>query len=105
MKSEGKLYSSMMVPSSSGLTIASYIVERIIERRRKLYEQHFEIAKRINIDEKFVIPFGNDKAKISLDILETLKDHPNGKLVLVTAITPTKAGEGKQLLPSVLHDG
>ena len=36
----------------------------------------FEIAKRINIDEKFVIPFGNDKAKISLDILETLKDRP-----------------------------
>jgi formate--tetrahydrofolate ligase len=65
----------------------------------------FEIAKRINIDEKFVIPFGNDKAKISLDILETLKDRPNGKLVLVTAITPTKAGEGKTTTSIGLHDG
>ncbi len=65
----------------------------------------FEIAKRINIDEKFVIPFGNDKAKISLDIFETLKARPNGKLVLVTAITPTKAGEGKTTTSIGLHDG
>src|SRR5712692_3901095 len=38
---------------------------------------------------------GHYKAKISLDHLETLRDRPNGKLILVTAITPTPAGEGK----------
>lgn len=65
----------------------------------------FEIAKRLNIDEKFVIPFGYDKAKISIDINEQLKDRPDGKLVLVTAITPTKAGEGKTTTSIGLHDG
>ena len=40
-------------------------------------------------------PFGHYKAKISLDYIESLKSRPNGKLVLVTAISPTPAGEGK----------
>ena len=40
-------------------------------------------------------PFGRYKAKISLDYIESLKSKPNGKLVLVTAISPTPAGEGK----------
>ena len=65
----------------------------------------FDIAKRINIDEKYIIPFGYDKAKISLKIMDELKDRPNGKLVLVTAITPTKAGEGKTTTSIGLHDG
>ena len=65
----------------------------------------FDIAKRIKIDEKYIIPFGYDKAKISLKIMDELKDRPNGKLVLVTAITPTKAGEGKTTTTIGLHDG
>ncbi|MEI7738640.1 MAG: formate--tetrahydrofolate ligase, partial [Betaproteobacteria bacterium] len=40
-------------------------------------------------------PFGHYKAKISLDYVQSLKSRPNGKLVLVTAISPTPAGEGK----------
>ncbi|NVO14572.1 MAG: formate--tetrahydrofolate ligase [Rhodoplanes sp.] len=40
-------------------------------------------------------PYGRYKAKVSLDFVETLKDRPNGRLVLVSAITPTPAGEGK----------
>lgn len=40
-------------------------------------------------------PFGHYKAKISMDYIKSLKDKPNGKLILVTAITPTPAGEGK----------
>jgi len=40
-------------------------------------------------------PYGHYKAKISLDYIKTLKDRPNGKLILVSAITPTPAGEGK----------
>src|SRR5919205_1616268 len=40
-------------------------------------------------------PFGHYKAKVSMDFIKSLKDRPNGKLILVTAITPTPAGEGK----------
>ena len=65
----------------------------------------FDIAKKLNINEKYIIPFGYDKAKISLKIMDELKDKPNGKLVLVTAITPTKAGEGKTTTSIGLHDG
>ncbi len=54
-----------------------------------------EVAKRYDIDEEFTEPYGHYKAKINLDFLETLKDRPNGKLVMVTAISPTPAGEGK----------
>lgn len=65
----------------------------------------YEIAKKAGIDEKYVIPYGLDKAKIQLDINEELKNKPNGKLVLVTAITPTKAGEGKTTSSIALTDG
>ena len=65
----------------------------------------FDVAKMINVDEKYLIPFGYDKAKISLKIMDELKNRPDGKLVLVTAITPTKAGEGKTTTSIGLHDG
>ena len=65
----------------------------------------FDIAKKAGIEEKYLIPFGYDKAKISLDLMKQLESKPNGKLVLVTAITPTKAGEGKTTTSIGLHDG
>ena len=46
-------------------------------------------------------PMGRHIAKINLEYLDTLKDKPNGKLILVTAITPTPAGEGKPQLQLV----
>lgn len=52
------------------------------------------IAKEIGIDKKFLEPYGNYKAKIDLNILNDL-NKKSGKLVLVTAINPTPAGEGK----------
>jgi formate--tetrahydrofolate ligase len=54
-----------------------------------------EIAGRLGIPEEAVSPYGRYKAKIDLDYIASLKDRPNGKLILVTAITPTPAGEGK----------
>ena len=55
-----------------------------------------EIAKeRLGIPPEYVLPYGHYKAKISLDYIDTLKKKPDGKLILVTAITPTPAGEGK----------
>ncbi|MEN6463167.1 MAG: formate--tetrahydrofolate ligase [Syntrophomonas sp.] len=54
-----------------------------------------KIAARAGIKENELELYGRYKAKVSLDLLERLKDEPDGKLVLVTAITPTPAGEGK----------
>jgi len=68
-------------------------------------ENIYKIAKKINIEDDFVIPFGNDKAKIDTRIVEKIKNNKTGKLVLVTAITPTKVGEGKTTTSIALHDG
>ena len=55
-----------------------------------------EVAKdKLGIDAEDLIPYGHYKAKVSLDYIASLKGKPDGKLVLVTAITPTPAGEGK----------
>ncbi|HRR97034.1 MAG TPA: formate--tetrahydrofolate ligase, partial [Candidatus Ratteibacteria bacterium] len=54
-----------------------------------------EIAEKIGIDNKFLELYGNYKAKVSLDILEKIKDRPDGKYIDITAITPTPLGEGK----------
>lgn len=54
-----------------------------------------EVASQLGIADDHLIPYGHYKAKISLDYVDSLKDKPNGKLVLVTAISPTPAGEGK----------
>ena len=54
-----------------------------------------EIAKSCNIDEKYLEPYGKYKAKINIDILKDYQKKTTGKLILVTAISPTKAGEGK----------
>ncbi len=55
-----------------------------------------EIAReKLGIAAENLEPYGHYKAKVSLDYIKTLQDRPNGKLVLVSAITPTPAGEGK----------
>src|SRR5512140_11139 len=53
------------------------------------------IEGRLGIPEEHLEPYGHYKAKLSLDYIDTLQDRPNGKLILVTAISPTPAGEGK----------
>ena len=54
-----------------------------------------EIAKKLGIPDDAVSPYGKYKAKIALNYIRSLPDRPNAKLILVTAITPTPAGEGK----------
>jgi formate--tetrahydrofolate ligase len=54
-----------------------------------------QIGQSIGLTEDDLELYGKYKAKVSLDVWERIKDNPNGKLVLVTAITPTPAGEGK----------
>ena len=54
-----------------------------------------EIAKELGISEDYLEPYGHYKAKVSEELFTKLKDKPDGKLILVTAINPTPAGEGK----------
>lgn len=54
-----------------------------------------DVAAELGLNEDDLIFYGKDKAKVSLDVLEKRASDPDGKLILVTAITPTPAGEGK----------
>src|SRR4029078_10328465 len=54
-----------------------------------------QIAEKLGIPDDALSPYGRYKAKVSLDFVRSLADRPHGKLILVTAITPTPAGEGK----------
>nr|ABK97393.1 unknown [uncultured bacterium Sargasso-2222818] len=64
-----------------------------------------EIAKNLNIPEESIIPYGNNKAKIDYSFIKSLSNKKNGKLILVTAISPTPAGEGKTTTTVGLGDG
>ena len=64
-----------------------------------------DIAASLGIPAANLIPYGHDKAKIAYDFIESLNDRPNGKLILVTAISPTPAGEGKTTTTVGLGDG
>ena len=64
-----------------------------------------EIAASLGIDEKYIEQYGNYKAKIDYNYLKDHANAPNGKLILVTAITPTPAGEGKTTTSVGLADG
>src|SRR5512137_1534977 len=54
-----------------------------------------EVAAKLGIPEDQLEPYGHYKAKVHLNYIETLKDRPDGRLILVTAVSPTPAGEGK----------
>ncbi|MFM9863778.1 MAG: formate--tetrahydrofolate ligase [Micropepsaceae bacterium] len=64
-----------------------------------------EIGGKLGIPADELLLYGRTKAKVSFDFIEGLKSRPNGKLILVTAITPTAAGEGKTTTTVGLVDG
>ena len=64
-----------------------------------------EVAKKLGIEEEELIPFGHDKAKVSDQFIRSVKNNQNGKLILVTAVNPTPAGEGKTTTTVGLGDG
>jgi len=64
-----------------------------------------EIGYKLGIPSDSLIPYGHDKAKISASFIKGLSDRPDGKLILVTAINPTPAGEGKTTTTVGLGDG
>jgi formate--tetrahydrofolate ligase len=63
------------------------------------------IGKKLNIPEKDLLPFGHDKAKVSAEFIASKRSGNDGKLILVTAINPTPAGEGKTTTTVGLGDG
>ena len=75
-----------------------------ISRNTKL-EKINKIADKLNIPDEYVEEYGKYKAKISNKIYENVKNKPNGKLILVTAINPTPAGEGKTTTSIAIADG
>ena len=77
-----------------------------IEIAQETQMQHItEVAKTAGVDPKYLEQYGNYKAKVDYNILTDLADKPNGKLILVTAINPTPAGEGKTTTNVGLADG
>jgi formate--tetrahydrofolate ligase len=64
-----------------------------------------DVASSLSIPEEALIVYGNDKAKINYNFLDSCKDKKDGKLILVTAISPTPAGEGKTTTSVGLVDG
>ncbi|HLT00826.1 MAG TPA: formate--tetrahydrofolate ligase [Geminicoccaceae bacterium] len=64
-----------------------------------------EIAAKLGVPDRAVEPYGKHIAKISLDFVKEVADRPDGRLILVTAITPTPAGEGKTTTTVGLSDG
>ncbi len=66
-----------------------------IAQKAKLVRISKVAKERLGIDDQHLEPYGHYKAKVSLGYLESIKDRPRGKLILVTAISPTPAGEGK----------
>ena len=77
-----------------------------IEIARKAVMQPIQnMADKLGIDEEHVITYGKHRAKVDGAYIESIKDKPNGKLILVAGITPTEAGEGKTTTSVGLGDG
>jgi formate--tetrahydrofolate ligase len=64
-----------------------------------------DIGAKLGIPIEALLPYGHDKAKVGQEFITSLADRPNGKLILVTAINPTPAGEGKTTTTVGLGDG
>ena len=64
-----------------------------------------EIGAKLDIPSEHLLPYGHDKAKVSQEFINSVQSKPNGKLILVTAINPTPAGEGKTTTTVGLGDG
>lgn len=64
-----------------------------------------DIGAKLDIASEHLLPYGHDKAKVSQDFINSVQSRPDGKLILVTAINPTPAGEGKTTTTVGLGDG
>ncbi len=92
---DSRLTPEVSMPQPSDIAIARAAAKRPIQ----------EIGADLGIPADQLIPFGHDKAKVAAEFIAGLGDRPDGKLILVTAINPTPAGEGKTTTTVGLGDG
>jgi formate--tetrahydrofolate ligase len=85
--------------------MASSVLSDIEIARAAKKKPIVEVGAKLGIPSDSLLPYGHDKAKVGQMFIESLKDRPNGKLILVTAINPTPAGEGKTTTTVGLGDG
>ena len=77
-----------------------------IDIAREVKGEHINsIGAKLNIKKEDLVPFGHDKAKIDWNAIDAAQKNKDGKLILVTAVTPTPAGEGKTTTSVGLTDG
>ncbi len=77
-----------------------------IEIAREATGEHInDVGAKLNISKEDLVPFGHDKAKLSWKAIDDVQSNEDGKLILVTAVTPTPAGEGKTTTSVGLTDG
>tara|TARA_B100000242_G_scaffold163761_1_gene117041 strand:- start:3329 stop:5086 length:1758 start_codon:yes stop_codon:yes gene_type:complete len=89
---------------SKGISKVSYKSD--IEIAREAQKRPIqEIGSKLGIPSEHLLPYGHDKAKVSQDFINSVQKNDNGKLILVTAINPTPAGEGKTTTTVGLGDG
>ena len=89
---------------SKGISKMSYKSD--IEIAREAQKRPIqEIGSKLGIPSEHLLPYGHDKAKVSQDFINSVQKNDNGKLILVTAINPTPAGEGKTTTTVGLGDG
>jgi formate--tetrahydrofolate ligase len=82
------------------------VVKSDIEIARAAPKQPIsQIGAKLGIHNDDLVPYGHDKAKVSQRFIDSVQDRPDGKLILVTAINPTPAGEGKTTTTVGLGDG
>lgn len=82
-------------PPESFLAVNPCLSDIDIARQARLQRISGLARERLGIADEHLVPYGHHKAKLALPFIDTLADRPDGKLVLVTAISPTPAGEGK----------
>ncbi len=93
------------VTRQGGGNMAAEVKSDIEIARAAKKQPIWEIGAKLGIPAEHLEPYGNDKAKVSAEFIRSLADRPDGKLVLVTAISPTPAGEGKTTTTVGLGDG
>ncbi|MGB1011976.1 MAG: formate--tetrahydrofolate ligase, partial [Thiolinea sp.] len=77
-----------------------------IEIAREANKQQIQdVGAKLDIPTEHLLPYGHDKAKVSAEFIKSVQGNDNGKLILVTAINPTPAGEGKTTTTVGLGDG
>ena len=92
-------------PSGEGIIVMAEMKSDIEIARAAKKKPIQEIGARLDIPSEHLLPYGHDKAKVSAEFIAETRNNTDGKLILVTAINPTPAGEGKTTTTVGLGDG